>query len=105
MTFEAQPPPQPPLQALHLAFIGFVVKAGQVNQSMQNQNAQFCRQLSRILPRVAPRRFRRNGDIAYIGVPARVVSRCRARAAGECVFAAQETRTHRWVPTCREICD
>jgi hypothetical protein len=58
MSAQAQPAPEPPLQAHHFAVIDFVVITGQVNHPVQDQHAQFGRQRSRMFLGVSPRRFR-----------------------------------------------
>ena len=43
-TQNSQPAPQPPLEPFHFALVGFVVESGQMDHSVQNQNAHFRRQ-------------------------------------------------------------
>ena len=99
MTIQAQPPPQAPLEPLHLAFVGLVIEAGQMNHSVQNRMRNSAGQAARIAPRVAPSRFRRHGDVADIfrdscacaGLHAGAALRWPRRSSGAAPFAGKES--------------
>src|SRR2546425_1031835 len=63
---QTQAAAQAALHAVHLAAVGLVIVTQQMENAMQNQNAEFEGQRAAQAARVAPSGLRRNGDVAEI---------------------------------------